>query len=93
MKLLWRSGGKLFQAKKWSPAADWYLLGGHHLFNKPSPELANKCYRKAALCYIEQKEYAKASTVIRRCGSNEASTHYVAFLTAIYQGSYPFSSL
>jgi hypothetical protein len=48
--------------------------------------MAAKCYRKAALCYIEQKEYAKASTVVRRCTSNEAATHYVVFLTALFQG-------
>ncbi|KAF6758826.1 meiosis protein SPO22/ZIP4 like-domain-containing protein [Ephemerocybe angulata] len=85
-QLIWRFGGKLHQGKKWAAAADWYLLGSHQLFRRPSPEMSNKCYRKAALCYIELKEYAKASTVIRRCGSNEAATHYVTFLTAVYQG-------
>ncbi|KAF6758817.1 meiosis protein SPO22/ZIP4 like-domain-containing protein [Ephemerocybe angulata] len=85
MTLIWRFGGKLHQGKKWAAAADWYLLGSHQLFRRPSPEMSNKCYRKAALCYIELKEYAKASTVIRRCGSNEAATHYVTFLTAVYQ--------
>lgn len=86
LTLLWRCGGKLYSTKKWASAADWYLLGSHKLFRRSSRETSNKCCRKAALCYIEQKEYAKASTVIRHCSDNEASTYYVEFLTAVYQG-------
>ena len=46
-----------------------------------------KCLRKAALCYIEHKEYARASQVIRRCPSGQSSTSYLQFLTAVYQGT------
>jgi len=55
-----------------------------------------RCFRKAALCYIQQQEYARATAVIRNCRSNEAATHYVVFLNAVQQGrsraSQPFKS-
>ncbi|KAJ7474020.1 meiosis protein SPO22/ZIP4 like-domain-containing protein [Mycena latifolia] len=86
LTLIWQYGDRHFAAKRWSDAADWYLSGSHKLFQTASPTSGAKCFRKAALCYIEQREYARASTVIRRCPSNEATTHYVVFLTAIHQG-------
>lgn len=63
------------------------MAGSHVLFRKHSPSSMTKCLRKAALCHIEHKNYALASTVIRRCSANEAATHYVVFLTALHQGS------
>ncbi|XP_006457544.1 hypothetical protein AGABI2DRAFT_181685 [Agaricus bisporus var. bisporus H97] len=86
LTLLWQYGDRHYQAKKWPEAAGWFLSGTHHLFKGSSSAAISKCFRKAALCYIEHKEYAKASTVIRRCPTNEATTHYVMFLTAIHQG-------
>jgi hypothetical protein len=83
---LWQNGDRHYQTKRWPEAADWFLSGTHHLFKGNSSAAFSKCFRKAALCYIEQKEYAKASTVIRRCPTNEATTHYVMFLTAVHQG-------
>jgi hypothetical protein len=47
-----------------------------------------KCYRKAALCYIQQREYASAAAVVRLCPGNEAATHYISLLTAVKQGVY-----
>ncbi|KAF8957067.1 meiosis protein SPO22/ZIP4 like-domain-containing protein [Flammula alnicola] len=86
LTLIWQYGGRHYKAKKWSEAADWYMAGSHSLFRMHSPSSAAKCFRKAALCHIEQGEYATASTVIRRCPTNEAPTHYVIFLTAVHQG-------
>ncbi|KAJ7449476.1 hypothetical protein B0H11DRAFT_333517 [Mycena galericulata] len=86
LTLIWQYGDRHFNAKRWSGAADWFLAGSHQLFRSGCPTSSAKCYRKAALCYIEQHEYARASTVIRRCPSNEAATHYVLFLTAVHQG-------
>lgn len=86
MQLIWQYGDRHYQAKRWSEAADWFLAGTHHLFKEKSSATFSKCLRKAALCYIEQKEYARASTVIRRCPANEAATNYVSFLVAIHQG-------
>ncbi|KAJ6605346.1 meiosis protein SPO22/ZIP4 like-domain-containing protein [Mycena vulgaris] len=85
LTLIWQYGDRHFAAKRWSDAADWYLVGSHKLFQEACPTSGAKCFRKAALCYIEQHEYARASTVIRRCPSNEATTHYVVFLTAVHQ--------
>ena len=53
---------------------------------KRSMDIGNKCLRKAALCYIEMGEYARASVVVRRCGGNEAASWYVRFLCGVYQG-------
>ncbi|CAA7266391.1 unnamed protein product [Cyclocybe aegerita] len=86
LTLIWQYGGRHYKSKKWSEAADWYMAGSHKLFTTNSPSTCAKCFRKAALCHIERREYALASTVIRRCPTNEASTHYVIFLTAIHQG-------
>ncbi|KAF8179159.1 meiosis protein SPO22/ZIP4 like-domain-containing protein [Pholiota molesta] len=86
LTLIWQYGGRYYKAKKWSEAADWYMAGSHSLFKAHSPLSSAKCFRKAALCHIEQRDYALASTIIRRCPNNEASTHYVIFLTAIHQG-------
>ncbi|KAF7367752.1 hypothetical protein MSAN_00839200 [Mycena sanguinolenta] len=86
LTLIWQYGDRHFHAKRWSAAADWFLVGSHQLFGASCPTSGAKCFRKAALCYIEQHEYAKASAVIRRCPSNEATTHYVMFLTAVHQG-------
>jgi len=85
-KLLWQYGDRHYHAKEWSQAADWFVAGSHQLFRNSSPTASAKCFRKAALCYIEQREYAQASTMIRRCPTNEAKTHYVMFLIAVYQG-------
>ncbi|CUA77764.1 hypothetical protein RSOLAG22IIIB_06771 [Rhizoctonia solani] len=41
---------------------------------------------KAALCYIQQGEYAQASTLISRCSQDESATHYVRFLASVHQG-------
>ncbi|KAF5347040.1 hypothetical protein D9758_011629 [Tetrapyrgos nigripes] len=86
LSLLWRYGDRHYNAKRWSEAADWFVAGSHRLLRDVSPTSTSKCFRKAALCYMEQKQYARASVVIRRCPSNEAATHYVTFLIAIHQG-------
>ncbi|KNZ75710.1 Testis-expressed sequence 11 protein [Termitomyces sp. J132] len=86
LTLLWQYGDRHYHAKKWLEAADWYLAGSHKLFRLSSPTASTKCFRKAALCYIEQREFARASTVIRRCPTNEAKTHYIIFTIAVHQG-------
>lgn len=85
-QLIWQYGGRHYKAKKWAEAADWYMSGSHVIFKAHSSLTSAKCFRKAALCHIEQREYALASTIIRRCPNDEASTHYVIFLTAVHQG-------
>ncbi|KIJ97167.1 hypothetical protein K443DRAFT_106039 [Laccaria amethystina LaAM-08-1] len=83
--LIWQYGGRHYKAKRWSEAAEWYLAGSHQLFRNHGLLSSSKCLRKAALCYIEKREYAHASTIIRRCPTNEATTHYIIFLTAVHQ--------
>ncbi|KDR70078.1 hypothetical protein GALMADRAFT_76693 [Galerina marginata CBS 339.88] len=86
LTLIWQYGGRHYKSKKWLEAANWYMAGSHDVFRANSPSTSAKCFRKAALCHIEQRDYALASTVIRRCPTNEASTHYIVFLTAVHQG-------
>jgi len=85
--LLWQFGDRHYNAKAWAKASDWFLLGTHELFKSVvSKTSCSKCLRKAALCYIQQQEYARATAVIRLCQTNEAATHYLAFLIAVQQG-------
>lgn len=85
VQLLWQFGDRHYHAKKWNVAVDWFLGGTHQLFRSLA-QGSMKCFRKAALCYIQQREYASASALIRQCPGNEAATHYVALLTAVKQG-------
>ncbi|CCL98934.1 uncharacterized protein FIBRA_00941 [Fibroporia radiculosa] len=86
LMLLWQFGDRQYQAKRWSEAADWFLAGTSGVFESISALSNSKCFRKAALCYIQQAEYAKAAAVIRRCSQDEAATHYLQLLTAVHQG-------
>ncbi|KAF8877627.1 hypothetical protein BD779DRAFT_1243031 [Infundibulicybe gibba] len=86
LTLIWHYGDRRCHAKEWEEAADWFLASGHQLFRASNPGIGPKCFRKAALCYIEQREYARASTVIRRCPSDAATTQYIIFLTVVHQG-------
>lgn len=86
-QLIWQYGDRDYRAKKWTNAADWYIAGSHQVFRSTRPESSSKCLRKAALCYMEQREFAKATSVIRRCPTNEATTHYIVLLIAVHQGA------
>ena len=86
-KLLWQYGDRHYQANRWDSAVGWFLGGTHQLFRGFS-EGTMKCYRKAALCYIQQREYASAAAVVRLCPGNEAATHYISLLTSVKQGAY-----
>lgn len=86
-QLLWQYGDRHYQANRWDIAVDWFLGGTHQLFRSFS-EGTMKCYRKAALCYIQQREYASAAAVVRLCPGNEAATHYISLLTSVKQGIY-----
>ncbi|KAM6497714.1 hypothetical protein JOM56_005662 [Amanita muscaria] len=85
LTLLWQYGERYFSAKRFTEAADWFISGSHKLFKSSCPTSAAKCFRKAALCYIEQKEFARAATIVRRCPADEAATFYVMFLAAVHQ--------
>ena len=84
-KLLWQYGDRHYQAGRWDVAVDWFLGGTHQLFRGFS-EGTMKCYRKAALCHIQQREYASAAAVVRLCPGNEAATHYIGLLASVKQG-------
>lgn len=84
-QLLWQYGDRHYQASRWNIAVDWFLGGTHQLF-RGFTEGTMKCYRKAALCYIQQREYASAAAVVRLCPRNEAATHYITLLTSVKQG-------
>lgn len=88
LKLLWQYGDRHYQANRWDIAVDWFLGGTHQLFRGLS-EGTMKCYRKAALCYIQQQKYASAAAVVRLCPGNEAATHYISLLASVKRGIYP----
>ncbi|KAI0367468.1 hypothetical protein BV20DRAFT_950150 [Pilatotrama ljubarskyi] len=85
LTLLWQFGDRHYHAKRWSEAADWFLLGTHRVFASMSHISNAKCHRKAALCYVQCGEHAQASAIIRRCPHTDAATHYVALLIAAHQ--------
>ncbi|KAL5518460.1 SPO22 [Sanghuangporus vaninii] len=86
LTILWKVGDRHFQMKKWSQAAEWFLVGTHKAFASIVHIAGPKCLRKAALCYIEQREYARASQIIQQCPGDQSSTFYLQFLMAVYQG-------
>ncbi|KZT35440.1 hypothetical protein SISSUDRAFT_990583, partial [Sistotremastrum suecicum HHB10207 ss-3] len=85
LELLWQCADRQYVAKNWISAAEWYLLATHGAFQSMAQISYSKCFRKAALCYVEAREFAMASTVLRRCPGEEAATHYVMFLAAAHQ--------
>ncbi|KAI0318005.1 meiosis protein SPO22/ZIP4 like-domain-containing protein [Amylostereum chailletii] len=87
LMLFWQYGQRHLRAKRYSEAADWYLLGTHYAFKTIADISSDKCHRKAALCHIEQQEFSQASLVVRRCSENSAMTQYVMLLVAVRQGT------
>ncbi|EMD41466.1 hypothetical protein CERSUDRAFT_128264 [Gelatoporia subvermispora B] len=86
LTLIWQFGDRQYNAKRWSEAADWFLVGTHSVFNVLSSTANPKCFRKGALCYIQLRDYARASATARRCSGKEAATHYILLLIAVHQG-------
>ncbi|KZV81777.1 SPO22-domain-containing protein [Exidia glandulosa HHB12029] len=84
--LLWQFGDRLYGGRKYSQAADWFVLAAHPAFRSMAAANNAKCFRKAALCHIQNREYAQAAAIIRRCPGSEAATYYVAFIAAAHQG-------
>ncbi|KAI0666199.1 meiosis protein SPO22/ZIP4 like-domain-containing protein [Trametes maxima] len=75
LTLLWQFGDRHYHSKRWTDAADWFLVGTHRVFGSMSHISNAKCHRKAAL----------SSAIIRRCPPTDAATHYVALLIAAHQ--------
>ncbi|KAF8845524.1 SPO22-domain-containing protein [Paxillus ammoniavirescens] len=86
LTLIWQYGDRHYHVSRWAEAADWFMCGAHPIFSGLGASSLSKCFRKAALCYLQQKEYARAASTIRRCPKNGATTRYVAFLIAVHQG-------
>ncbi|KAI9460127.1 hypothetical protein BJY52DRAFT_1222744 [Lactarius psammicola] len=85
LMLFYQYGERKRSLKRCSEAVDWFLLGTRKAFSSVADTCASKCIRKAALCHIEQEEYAQASAIIRHCPGDEAATHYLTFLVAVKQ--------
>ncbi|KAI6165514.1 meiosis protein SPO22/ZIP4 like-domain-containing protein [Pisolithus thermaeus] len=88
LTLIWQYGDRHYHASRWLEAADWFICGTNAVFSGLGPSCTSKCLRKAALCYIQQKEYARAASAVKRCPVNGATTRYVVFLIAVHQGLY-----
>lgn len=101
-QLLWQFGDTHYHAKRWKPAADWFLLGTRKAFQVVASTTHSKCLRKAALCYIQAGELARlvellftphlivvdrATTITQKASNDEAATHYLRFMSSIYQGA------
>ncbi|KAI6020837.1 hypothetical protein BKA83DRAFT_4291597 [Pisolithus microcarpus] len=86
LTLIWQYGDRHYHGSRWLEAADWFICGTHAVFSGLGPSCTSKCLRKAALCYIQQKEFARAASAVKRCPVNGATTRYVVFLIAVHQG-------
>jgi len=86
LMLFYQNGERKRSLKRCADAVEWFLLGTRGAFSSVTDSCASKCFRKAALCHIEQEEYAQASDIIRHCPGEEAATHYLSFLVAVKQG-------
>ena len=86
-QLIWQYGDRHYHASRWAEAADWFMCGTHTIFCSLGASSLSKCFRKAAVCQLQQKEYARATATIGRCPQNGATTRYVAFLIAVRQGT------
>ncbi|KAH0838692.1 hypothetical protein J3R83DRAFT_7020 [Lanmaoa asiatica] len=86
-QLIWQYGDRHYNASRWAEAADWFMCGTHTIFSSLGASSLSKCIRKAAVCQLQQKEYARATATIRRCPQNGATTRYVAFLIAVRQAT------
>jgi hypothetical protein len=89
-QLFYQYGERKRSLKRCADAVEWFLLGTRSAFSSVADSCASKCFRKAALCHIEQEEYAQASDIIRHCPGEEAATHYLSFLVAVKQGKVSF---
>ncbi|KAG6334327.1 hypothetical protein ID866_4762 [Astraeus odoratus] len=69
--LIWQYGDRHYHASRWTEAADWFICGTHAVFSSLGPSSSSKCFRKAALCYLQQKEYAKAAFAVKRSPKND----------------------
>nr|ODN94132.1 hypothetical protein L203_00308 [Cryptococcus depauperatus CBS 7841] len=87
--LLWNIGLYNESKERVIEAAHWYTLAAHDFFRKISGENTYRCIRKAALCHIRAMNWSAASELIAQCPTDEASTHYLAFLVAIGQENQP----
>jgi hypothetical protein len=85
-QLFYQYGERKHSLKRCSDAVEWFLLGTRRAFSSVTDTCSSRCFRKAAVCHIEQEEYAQASDIIRQCPGDEAATHYLSFLVAIKQG-------
>jgi hypothetical protein len=90
-QLIWQYGDRQYHTKKWTEAADWFRAGSHQVFKNMGSSNVSKCLRKAALCHVQQREYAKAASDIRLCANSEATTHYMTLLIAVHQGQMFFN--
>ncbi|WVQ84872.1 hypothetical protein IAT38_007035 [Cryptococcus sp. DSM 104549] len=81
--LLWNIAAFHEAKDRVAEAANWYQLAAHDLFKVLGGVNVSRCLRKAALCYIKVLDFTAALDLIKRCPSDEASTHYLAFLAAV----------
>ncbi|KAI0727576.1 hypothetical protein C8Q72DRAFT_839118 [Fomitopsis betulina] len=85
-QLLWQFGDRHYQNKHWIEAADWYLAGTHKALISVARLSNAKCLRKAALCYIQQGDYARSAATVRRSPDHDSATCYIRLLIAVRQG-------
>ncbi|KIM34318.1 hypothetical protein M408DRAFT_19240 [Serendipita vermifera MAFF 305830] len=88
LTIIWQIGDNCYTQKQWRDAADWFTLGTNAAFEAVADIAQSKCRRKAALCHIQNKDYAKAGVLIGQCSVNEAASCYLGFVVAAHQAAH-----
>lgn len=81
---MWRRGDTAHAESRSAIAAKWYLMGTNSIFRSLEEEISQKCFRKAALCFVEVGMLVEADKMMEKCagGIDSAKNHFVRFYTA-----------
>jgi hypothetical protein len=86
-QLLWQAADRHYKQKRYPTAATYFEIAAHKVFASLGSSTIAKCYRKASVCLLNAKEFARAARTVKKGDEEgiEAGTWYVLFLVAVEQ--------
>ncbi|GAA5927429.1 hypothetical protein JCM1841_000470 [Sporobolomyces salmonicolor] len=84
---IWRQGDTANGAQRFTDASDWYLLATKPVLQSIEAGTMAKSIRKAALSYLEAKQFQRADEVMQLPAAQDdlAKSHFVRFYSALLQ--------
>ncbi|GAA5917135.1 hypothetical protein JCM5296_006593 [Sporobolomyces johnsonii] len=84
---IWRQGDTANGAQRFTEASDWYLLATKPVLQSIEAGTTAKSARKAALSYLEAKQFQRADEVMQLPAAQDdhAKSHFVRFYSAALQ--------